>query len=108
MNYESVNSICGIWGTLALGLFSVGPHVFPWSVKNLSPAKGLFLGGGLDQIIAQLMGIVSVGIFTIIFSLIAWFVIALTIDLRVSEEEEIEGLDLSEHGMSAYDITPEE
>ncbi|HAA30681.1 MAG TPA: ammonium transporter, partial [Cyanobacteria bacterium UBA8553] len=83
-------------------------HVFPWSVKNLSPAKGLFLGGGLDQIIAQLMGIVSVGIFTIIFSLIAWFVIALTIDLRVSEEEEIEGLDLSEHGMSAYDITPEE
>ncbi len=102
----SVHLTCGIWGTLAVGLFSVGPKVYPWYVEG--PAKGLFLGGGLDQIFAQLMGIVSVGIFTVLFSLVAWLIVNFTFGLRVSQQEELEGLDLSEHGMSAYDIIPED
>jgi ammonium transporter, Amt family len=104
----SVHLSCGIWGTLAVGLFSVGPNVYPWYVNNSGPGKGLLMGGSLDQLVAQLIGIVSVGAFTILFSLLAWLVIQLTIGLRVSQEDEIEGLDLSEHGMSAYDIVPEE
>ncbi|MCA1994268.1 MAG: ammonium transporter [Coleofasciculus sp. S288] len=104
----SVHLACGIWGTLAVGLFSVGPNVYPWYAAKLGPAKGLLLGGGLNQIIAQLIGIVSVGVFVALFSLLAWSAIQLTIGLRASEEDELEGLDLSEHGMSAYDITLEE
>jgi Amt family ammonium transporter len=100
----SVHLGCGIWGTLAVGLFSVGPNVYPWYGANLGPAKGLFLGGDFSQVFAQLTGIVSVGIFTALFSLIAWLMIQMTIGLRVSQEEEIEGLDLSEHGMSAYEF----
>ncbi|MGQ4645863.1 ammonium transporter [Lyngbya aestuarii] len=104
----SVHLACGIWGTLAVGLFSVGPDVFPWYTENLGPASGLLLGGGFQQLFAQLLGIISVGTFTAILSLFAWSAIDLIIGLRVSPEDEIEGLDLSEHGMSAYDITPEE
>lgn len=104
----SVHLACGIWGTLAVGLFSVGRNVYPWYVANLGPGKGLFLGGGFNQLFVQLIGVVSVGVYTALFSLLAWLVIQLTIGLRVSQEEELEGLDLSQHGMSAYDITPEE
>jgi Amt family ammonium transporter len=99
----SVHLICGIWGTLAVGLFSVGPNIYPWYGENHGPGKGLFLGGGLNQIFAQVIGIVSVGVFTALFSLFAWSIIKLTIGLRVSQDEEIEGLDLSEHSMSAYE-----
>jgi ammonium transporter, Amt family len=104
----SVHLTCGIWGTLAVGLFSVGPNVYPWYVEKLGPAKGLFLGGSFDPILTQFMGIVSVAIFTVLFSLVTWLVLDITLGLRVSEEEELEGLDLSEHGMSAYDILPED
>jgi len=104
----SVHLTCGIWGTLAVGLFSVGPNVYPWYTENLGPATGWLLGGGFQQLFTQLVGIVSVGIFTAILSLLAWLAIDLIIGLRVSPEDEIEGLDLSEHSMSAYDIVPEE
>ena len=103
----SVHLTCGIWGTLAVGLFSVGPNVYPWYVQNLGPAKGLLLGGGFTQVTSQLMGILSVGVFTTIFSLVVWLMIDFTRNLRVASEDEIEGLDLSEHGMPAYDIVPE-
>lgn len=100
----AVHLACGIWGTLAVGLFSVGPNVYPWYNQKLGPAPGLFLGGGFNQLGVQLLGIIAVAVFTIIFSFSAWFLINRFIGLRVSPEEEMEGLDLSEHGMSAYEI----
>jgi Amt family ammonium transporter len=78
----SVHLVCGIFGTLAVGIF------------------GAKAGG--DQLVAQLTGIVSIGIFTVIFCLIVGSVLKATMGLRVSEQEEVEGLDIGEHGMQAY------
>ncbi|TWH44030.1 ammonium transporter [Dulcicalothrix desertica] len=101
----SVHLLCGIWGTLAVGLFSVGPGGYPWMVdlagKPVGP-HGLFMGGGLSSLIPQLIGIVSVGGMTVLLSTIFWVALKSTLGIRVTPSEEIEGLDLSEHGMEAY------
>jgi Amt family ammonium transporter len=99
----SVHLGCGLWGSIAVGLFSMGANVYPWYSEDSGPAKGLLLGGGFQQVSSQLIGIFAVGLFTILFSLVVWLTIQLTIGLRVSEEEEVDGLDLSEHSMSAYE-----
>ena len=75
----SVHLVCGIWGTLAVGIFD--PEV---------------------NIGSQLLGILSIGAFTVIFSAIVWTILKVTIGIRVSEQEEIQGLDIGEHGMEAY------
>jgi ammonium transporter, Amt family len=95
----SVHLVCGIWGTLAVGLFSeadkFGAAPFP--------KPGLFFNGGFEQLIPQAIGIVSVAGFTVLFSFIAWYLIAaITGGIRVHTDEEIAGLDISEHGMEAY------
>lgn len=84
----SVHLVCGIWGTLAVGLFATD--------------GGLFFGGGFTQLIAQIIGILAIGAFTVIFSAIVWSVLKATIGIRVHEDEERRGLDISEHGMEAY------
>ena len=78
----AVHLICGIWGTLAVGLFGDK--------------------AGIGQFMDQLIGVAAVGAFCLITSFIILFTIKKTIGIRVSEKEEIEGLDLHEHGMSAY------
>jgi Amt family ammonium transporter len=92
----SVHLVCGVFGTLALGLFAQD-HFTPNTTGN-----GLFFGGGLKLFMAQLVGVVVVGIFTFGVSLIGWGAIKAIIGIRVSAEEEYEGLDLGEHGISAY------
>ncbi|MEN9565711.1 MAG: ammonium/methylammonium permease [Cyanobacteriota bacterium] len=77
----SVHLVCGIWGTLAVGIFSTNPE---------------------HSIVTQLIGILAVAAFTIAFSVIAWGILKFTIGLRVDEEDERRGLDISEHGMEAY------
>ena len=98
----SVHLVCGVWGTLAVGLFSVGPDIYPWYGTDGSPLTGLFMGGGLTQILIQLLGIVAVAAFTVLFSLVSWLIIKVTIGIRVSATEEQTGLDLGEHAMEAY------
>lgn len=88
----SVHLVNGIWGTFSLGLFAAG----------IDDVRGLFYGGGIAQLIAQIKGIVAVGIYVVVVSLVAWFIIRAIMGIRVSEEEEIEGLDIGEHGMQAY------
>jgi ammonium transporter, Amt family len=79
----SVHLTCGIWGTLAVGIFSTNPdHSFG----------------------AQLLGVVAYGIATVTSAFVIFGVVKMTMGLRVSEEEEIEGLDYGEHGMHAYDL----
>ncbi|MDP5229472.1 MAG: ammonium transporter [Cellulophaga sp.] len=78
----AVHLICGIWGTLAVGFF------------------GAKAGG--DQIVYQLIGIGVIGAFCCITAFIILFAIKKTVGIRVSKEEEVEGLDLHEHGMDAY------
>ncbi len=92
----SVHLVCGVFGTLALGLFAQDQFT-PNTTGN-----GLFFGGGLKLFMAQLVGVVVVGIFTFVVSMVGWGVIKAAMGIRVSAEEEYEGLDLGEHGISAY------
>lgn len=98
----SVHLVCGVWGTLALGLFSVTPGVYSWYDEASGPLAGLFMGGGIQQLLVQLLGIAVVGAFTVTFSLVCWLTLRATVGIRVSETEEVQGLDLGEHAMEAY------
>jgi Amt family ammonium transporter len=98
----SVHLVCGVWGTVALGLFSVVPGTYPWYGEGSGPLAGLLMGGGIQQLLIQLLGIAAVGAFTVIFSLICWSLLRVTVGIRVSEAEENRGLDLGEHAMEAY------
>jgi ammonium transporter, Amt family len=95
----SVHLVNGIWGTLALGLF--------YDDQVATDIAGLATGlSRFNQFIVQLEGVVCVGAFTLVGALAFWYLIRLTMGVRVSPEEEIEGLDIGEHGMHAYDIPP--
>jgi len=94
----SVHMVNGIFGTIAVGLFA-DPSVCP-AASVVKP--GLLLGGGFAQLMPQLIGVVAVGAFVLIVSLAGWAVIKAIVGLRVTEDEEIEGLDIGEHGNYAY------
>lgn len=97
----SVHLGCGIFGTLCVGLFAKE------GVTSLSTKNGLFYGGGFDLLGVQIMGIIAVGAFVFAASSIVWLVLKKTIGIRVTREEEIEGLDIGEHGNVAYpDFAP--
>jgi Amt family ammonium transporter len=89
---SSVHLTCGIWGTLAVGIWGNAEGV----------AVGLLHGGGFTQLGVQLLGIVTVGAWAALVSLILFLVIKAITGLRVSPKEEAMGLDLSEHKAEAY------
>jgi Amt family ammonium transporter len=91
----SVHGVCGVWGTLAVGLFSTG-------TGTASPMPGLFYGGGMTQLIAQFIGVIAVMAWGLVTGFILFMAIKYTIGLRVTAEEEREGLDIGEHGNEAY------
>lgn len=93
----AVHCLNGIWGTIAVGLFATT------SAPENDTLVGLFYGGGFDLLGKQLLGILSVGAWTAVTITIAFLIIKATVGIRVSEEEEIVGLDPTEHGLpSAY------
>ena len=93
----AVHCLNGIWGTLAVGLFATT------SAPGNDTFTGLFYGGGFALLGKQLVGFVAVALWTAVTITIAFLVIRATVGLRVTEEEEIEGLDPTEHGLaSAY------
>jgi len=91
----SVHLVGGIWGTLSLGFFA--QETFSAAVGN-----GLLFGGGTTLLKAQALGVIAVGAFVASASSALWLGIKYTIGLRVTEEEEDLGLDLSEMGMACY------
>jgi ammonium transporter, Amt family len=97
----SVHLVCGVWGTLAVGLFAEGAKE-TGGLYTAGPATGLLLGGGFTQLWPQIVGVLSVGGFTVLASTVAWFVIKAVVGMRVPEDEELRGLDIGEHGMEAY------
>lgn len=78
----SVHLVCGIWGTLAVGIFGEK--------------------AGMGQFITQLIGVLAIGAFTFAFAFLVFFIIKMISGIRVSEEEEARGLDITEHEMEAY------
>lgn len=93
----AVHCLNGIWGTIATGLFATT------SAPGNDSVVGLFYGGGLKQLGLQLLGFAAVAAWTAVTITIAFLIIKATMGLRVSEEEEIVGLDSCEHGLtSAY------
>ena len=96
----AVHLICGIWGTLAVGLFANPKNILQRGSEQA--VSGLFYDGNFDQLIVQLIGIASVGAFVVVFSLATWYLIKLVFGLRVDLKDELDGLDVSEHGMEAY------
>ena len=96
----AVHMMNGIWGTIAVGLFatSSAPGFEVAGIK-----EGLFYGGGFEQLGLQFIGIFATAAWTVVTITITFLVLKHTIGLRVSEEEEIVGLDACEHGLpSAY------
>ena len=93
----SVHGVCGVWGTLAIGLFARHDDAFLGRDN-----AGLFYGGGFDQLLVQAIGVLLIAAWVLGTSAILFKVIKSTVGLRVSEEEELEGLDVSEHGSPGY------
>ena len=90
----SVHMANGIWGTIAVGLFSTGAD---------GVGKGLFYGGGVSQLGVQVLGIIAIDAYVLVVMFIAFKIIDKTIGLRVPAQVEIDGLDIHEHGLaSAY------
>lgn len=93
----AVHCLNGMWGTIAVGLFATT------SAPGNDSLVGLFYGGGFGLLGTQLIGMFSVIAWTVVTITIAFLIIKATVGLRVSEEEEIIGLDATEHGLpSAY------
>ena len=88
----SVHGIVGFWGTIVIGL---------WGVDG-DTKLGIFNGGGSDQLINQLIGGLAYAVWAIVLSFVVFGILKYTIGLRVTEEEEVAGLDVSEHGSIAY------
>ena len=82
MGATSVHLVCGVWGTLAVGLFGTM--------------------AGFQQFLYQLAGVAAIGAFTFAFSFGIIYLLKATMGIRVTEEEELKGLDVSEHEMTAY------
>lgn len=94
----SVHGVAGVWGTLSNGFFAT-----PELVEKVGVGKpGLLYGGGFEQLGVQALGIVVCGAFAFIVSYVILYVMKATIGIRVTEEEEMIGLDLSEHGSYGY------
>ena len=89
---SSVHGVVGVWGTIVIGL---------WGIDSEGPI-GLFNGAGPDQLISQVIGALAYSIWAAFFAFIFFWLLNKYIGLRVTKEEEIEGLDIAEHGIRAY------
>ena len=91
----TVHCLNGIWGTIAVGLFATT------SAPGNDSVVGLFYGGGFKQLGLQLVGVVSVAVWAAVTAAAAFLIIKATVGLRVTEDEEIVGLDSCEHGLTS-------
>ena len=89
---SSVHGVVGVWGTLVIGL---------WGIDSKG-GIGLFNGGGTEQLISQLIGALAYTLWAAVLAYIFFYILKISIGLRVTKEEEIEGLDIAEHGIRAY------
>ncbi|HEY7440488.1 MAG TPA: ammonium transporter [Acidimicrobiia bacterium] len=104
----AVHGVCGIWGTLSLGLFAVGIYGAPTATgsDNSAAVTGLFYGGGTKQLMAQLIGSATIVAATLAAGLLLMYMVKAIRILRISEDAEVLGLDIHEHGAPAYHNEP--
>ena len=95
----SVHGVCGAFGTLAVGLFAQSSY---GNSSGVGDVNGLFFGGGLSLFVTQLIGVISVFVWVFGAAFLVFKIMKMTVGLRVSEEEELKGLDIGEHGMESY------
>jgi Amt family ammonium transporter len=95
----SVHGVCGAFGTLAVGLFAEAAY---GESSGVGAINGLFFGGGLAQLKVQLTGVLSVFAWVVAASLVLFSILKATVGLRASDEEQLKGLDIGEHGMESY------
>ena len=101
----AVHGFCGIWGTLAIGFFATGDFGVPGPAgadTSTGVVTGLFYGGGTDQLKAQFIGSFVVCAVTLAVGFALMYAVKATRTLRISEAGELEGIDIHEHGGSAY------
>jgi Amt family ammonium transporter len=98
----SVHLVNGVFGTLAVGLFADKAVAAAIGTDSALLRNGLFIDGTLAQLGTQALGVLTVGAFTFGVALLVWYLIKVTMGIRVSKEEEMRGLDIGEHGMEAY------
>jgi Amt family ammonium transporter len=96
----SVHGVCGLWGLLSIGFFADGTYG-NYSI-DAPYVTGLFYGGGADQLIAQLISVAVVFVWAFGVGYIMFKIMDKTMGIRVSPEEELQGLDVLEHGTPAY------
>jgi len=91
----AVHGVCGAFGTIAVGLFAA---------KDIDGVvkQGLFWGGGASQLVTQVIGVAAIAAWTLVTSAILFAILKATVGLRVPEHEELEGLDIHEHGAPGY------
>jgi Amt family ammonium transporter len=92
----SVHLVNGVFGTLAVGLFAQD------QITGVATGNGLFFGGGFKLLGAQLVGVGATAVYVFAAAAFTWVIIKNTVGIRVSLNEEIQGLDIGEHGNSAY------
>ena len=99
----SVHGVCGMWGVLSVGLFAQYPDAFVEArLGDAYTPSGLFYGGGFEQLGIQALMVLIIGVWVTATSSIVFLALKATIGLRVTAEEEIEGLDFLEHGNEGY------
>ncbi len=89
----SVHGVCGAWGTLCVGLFGA---------PEFGGVTGLFYGGGIDQLLVQMLGVAVVFVWAFGLGFLLFKAADIVMGVRVSPEDELKGLDISEHGNEAY------
>lgn len=96
----SVHLLNGVFGTLCIGLFADSERIK--RANNPASSAGLFCGGGAEQLLDQIIGVAACAGYVFVVAAIAWVVLKATVGIRVSPEEELDGLDHGEHGNEAY------
>jgi Amt family ammonium transporter len=96
LDVVGVHLVGGLWGTLAVGLFA--------SAATTAGVDGLFYGGGVDQLWRQAVGAVAVLVYSFVLTLVIGFAIAKTMRFRITDEEEVSGIDGAVHAETAYDF----
>jgi len=92
----SVHGVCGIWGTVVVGLWG-------YDIQGTGAGLGLFTGGGVGQLWIQIVGCIAYAVWTVVTCYVTWKVIGAAFGgIRVTEEQEKIGLDITEHGIEAY------